>query len=208
MRALILWKRRTMQLHRPSVMGIHRWRRLLKDILPATALAIALIAHPATSSLQCNLEALRVQLRWLPQAQFAGFDVVQDHELVQKQGLDVTLEPGGPSVNGLQRLLDGEVEKAVGWSSDALDLRRQGGDVVNIAQLLQRPGTLLVCNADSGVTKANDLAGKRVGTWEIADQFETLQWPVLAAMVVCWCTVFSCRQLVVRHNLRSWRPGL
>ena len=37
----------------------------------------------------------------------------------------------------------------------------------------------------------------------IADQFETLQWPVLAAMVVCWCTVFTCRQLVVRHNLRS-----
>ena len=42
----------------------------------------------------------------------------------------------------------------------------------------------------------------------IADRFETLQWPVLAAMVVCWGAVFSCRQLVVRHNLRSWRPGL
>ena len=82
--------------------------------------------------------------------------------------------------------------------------------MVNIAQLLQRPGTLLVCNADSGVTKANDLAGKRVGTWEIADQFETcagrpLSPPPRAMMLG---TVFSCRQLVVRHNLRSWRPGL
>lgn len=165
-----------MQLHRPSVMGSHRWRRLLKNILLATALAIALIAHPATSSPQCNPEALRVQLRWLPQAQFAGFYVAQDHELFQKQGLDVTLEPGGPNVNGLQRLLDGEVDVAVAWSSDALDLRRQGGDVVNIAQLLQRPGTMLVCNADSGVTKADDLAGKRVGTWEIGDQFDVGYW--------------------------------
>ena len=115
-----------MQLHRPSVMGSHRWRRLLKTILLATALAIALIAHPATSSLQCNPEALRVQLRWLPQAQFAGFYVAQDHELFQKQGLDVTLEPGGPGVNGLQRLLDGEVDVAVAWSSDALDLWVRG----------------------------------------------------------------------------------
>ena len=157
-------------------MGSLRWRRLLKNILLATVLAIALIAHPATSSPQRNPDALRVQLRWLPQAQFAGFYVAQDHELFQKKGLDVTLEPGGPAVNGLQRLLDGEVDVAVAWSSDALDLRRQGGDVVNIAQLLQRPGTMLVCNADSGVTRAEDLAGKRVGTWKIGDQFDVGYW--------------------------------
>ena len=53
--------------------------------------------------------------------------MAQDHELFQNKGLDVTLEPGGPAVNGLQRLLDGEVDVAVAWSSDALDLRRQGG---------------------------------------------------------------------------------
>ena len=85
MRGLILWKRRTMQLHRPSVMGSLRWRRLLRNILLATLMAIALIAHPATSSPQGNLEALRVQLRWLPQAQFAGFYVAQDHELFRKK---------------------------------------------------------------------------------------------------------------------------
>ena len=47
-----------------------------------------------------------------------------------------------------------------------------------------------------------------IGGFMIADRFETLQWPVLAAMVVSWVTVFISRQLVIRHNLRSWRPGL
>ena len=47
-----------------------------------------------------------------------------------------------------------------------------------------------------------------IGGFMIADRFETLQWPVLAAMVVSWVTVFVSRQLVIRHNLRSWRPGL
>ena len=42
----------------------------------------------------------------------------------------------------------------------------------------------------------------------LADRFETLQWPVLAAMVISWLFVFTSRQLVIRHNLRSWRPGL
>ena len=47
-----------------------------------------------------------------------------------------------------------------------------------------------------------------IGGFMIADRFETLQWPVLAAMVVSWVNVFTLRQLVIRHDLRSWRPGL
>ena len=136
--------RGTMQLQLASAMGYLRWRRLLKNIVIATLLAITVIIPTANST---PPEALRVQLRWLPQAQFAGFYVARDNEIFRKNGLDVTIEPGGPTVNGLQRLLDGEVDVAVAWSSDALDLRRQGGDVVNIGQLLQQPGTMLICNS-------------------------------------------------------------
>jgi uncharacterized membrane protein YeiH len=42
----------------------------------------------------------------------------------------------------------------------------------------------------------------------VADRFETLTWPVLVALVVCWWFVFVSRQIVVKHNLRSWRPGI
>jgi len=41
----------------------------------------------------------------------------------------------------------------------------------------------------------------------IADRFETLQWPVLAAMVASWWFVFAARQAVIAFKLRSWRPG-
>ena len=144
-------------------------RRSLTYTLMAILFAMVLIVLPVNSK---PVNALRVQLRWLPQAQFAGFFVAKDNEFFQNNGLDVTIDSGGPHVNGLQRLLDGEVDVAVAWSSDALDIRRRGGDVVNIAQLLQRPGTILVCNSTSGVTRTEDLVGKRVGTWEIGDQFD------------------------------------
>ena len=100
--------------------------------MPATALAIAL-KRPSSHvrCLQVNLArtACPIALAGAASADLLRNleDVVQDHELVQKQGLDVTLEPGGPSVNGLQRLLDGEVEKAVGWSSRRTGSATSGG---------------------------------------------------------------------------------
>ena len=156
-------------------MGSHRWYQRLLTFLVIMLISLLAIGLPSVSK-QWQQEPLRVQLRWLPQAQFAGFYVAKDQEFFQREGLSVSLEPGGPSVNGLQRLRDGEVDVTVAWTSDALDMRRQGAELVNVAQLLQRPGTMLVCSAASGVKKAADLQGKRVGTWLLGDEFDVGHW--------------------------------
>jgi NitT/TauT family transport system substrate-binding protein len=156
-------------------MGSRRWHLRLWGCLLLLLAALGMAGLPATLA-QPELQPLRVQLRWLPQAQFAGFYVAQDLKLFEGEGLSVTLQPGGPSVNGLQRLIDGQADVAMGWTSDALDIRRQGADLVNVAQLLQRPGTMLVCRADSGVRQPADLRGKRIGTWFLGDQFDVGHW--------------------------------
>ncbi|MCP9890001.1 TRIC cation channel family protein [Cyanobium sp. Aljojuca 7D2] len=156
-------------------MGSRRWQLRLWGCLLLLLAALGVAGLPATLA-QPALQPLRVQLRWLPQAQFAGFYVAQDLKMFEGEGLSVTLQAGGPSVNGLQRLIDGQADVAMGWTSDALNLRRQGADLVNVAQLLQRPGSMLVCRADSGVRQPTDLRGKRIGTWFIGDQFEVGHW--------------------------------
>ena len=156
-------------------MGSHRWHQRLWAVLAILLVSLLTIGLPSLS-MQRQQMPLRVQLRWLPQAQFAGFYVAKDHEFFRREGLSVSLEPGGPSVNGLQRLRDGEVDVTIAWTSDALDMRRQGAQLVNVAQLLQRPGTMLVCSAASGVKKAADLKGKRVGTWFLGDEFDVGYW--------------------------------
>ena len=156
-------------------MGSHRWHQRLWAVLAILLVSLLTIGLPSLSMQQQQMP-LRVQLRWLPQAQFAGFYVAKDHEFFRREGLSVSLEPGGPSVNGLQRLRDGEVDVTIAWTSDALDMRRQGAQLVNVAQLLQRPGTMLVCSAASGVKKAADLKGKRVGTWFLGDEFDVGYW--------------------------------
>lgn len=156
-------------------MGSHRWHQRLWAVLAILLVSLLTIGLPSLS-MQRQQMPLRVQLRWLPQAQFAGFYVAKGLEFFQREGLSVSLEPGGPSVNGLQRLRDGEVDVTIAWTSDALDMRRQGAQLVNVAQLLQRPGTMLVCSAASGVKKAADLKGKRVGTWFLGDEFDVGYW--------------------------------
>ena len=118
-------------------MGSHRWHQRLLAVLVILLVSLLTIGLPSLS-MQRQQMPLRVQLRWLPQAQFAGFYVAKGLEFFQREGLSVSLEPGGPSVNGLQRLRDGEVDVTIAWTSDALDMRRQGAQLVNVAQLLQR----------------------------------------------------------------------
>jgi NitT/TauT family transport system substrate-binding protein len=38
-----------------------------------------------------------VQLKWLPQAQFAGYYVAAAKGYYKEAGLDVTIKPGGPT---------------------------------------------------------------------------------------------------------------
>ena len=54
----------------------------------------------------------------------------------------------------------------------ALVSNEEGADLVNIAQVFQRSGTLEVSWADSGITSPADWDGKRVGTWGFGNEFE------------------------------------
>ena len=74
-------------------MGSHRWYQRLLTFLVIMLISLLAIGLPSVSK-QWQQEPLRVQLRWLPQAQFAGFYVAKDHEFFQREGLSVSLEPG------------------------------------------------------------------------------------------------------------------
>ena len=121
---------------------------------------------------------VKLQLQWYAQAQFAGYYAAADQGFYEAQCLDVQIIEL-PSVDVVPQdvLANGEVDFALAWVPKALASREAGANIVDIAQVLQRSGTLQVSFADAGIATPVDFKGKTVGNWGYGNEFE-----VFAAM--------------------------
>ncbi len=119
-----------------------------------------------------GLRSLRIQLQWLPQAQFAGYYAAQALGFYAEEGLDVTLLPSRGDIQPVAAVLNGDADFGVGWLPKLLIANQADADLVNIAQVFQRSGTVLVSFAETGIQTANDIVLKRIGFWDDDNEFE------------------------------------
>ncbi len=117
-----------------------------------------------------------LQLKWVTQAQFAGYYVAKDKGFYEEEGLNVTIKPGGPDIAPVQVLLGGGADVMVDWMPSALAAREQGAPVVNIAQPFKSSGMMLTCLKESGITSPADFKGKTLGVWFFGNEYPFLSW--------------------------------
>lgn len=117
-----------------------------------------------------------LQLKWVTQAQFAGYYVALDKGFFDEEDLDVTIKPGGPDIAPTQVLAGGGADVTVEWMPAALAAREKGLPMVNIAQPFKSSGMMLTCRKDAGVTSTDDFAGKTLGVWFFGNEFPFLSW--------------------------------
>jgi NitT/TauT family transport system substrate-binding protein len=117
--------------------------------------------------------AVKLQLQWAPQAQFAGYFAADKEGYYKAENLTVTMLPGGPDVVPQQvgSAANGP-EFTISWVPKVLEAREKSSDLVNIAQIFQRSGTLSVSWKDSNITKPSDFKGKKVGVWDFGNEYE------------------------------------
>jgi NitT/TauT family transport system substrate-binding protein len=144
-------------------------------ILAATLIALTGAAGSAGSIRPRPAVRVTLCLQWIHQAQFAGFYVARDRGFFRRQGLTVTIRPGGPGFDPLGELARGRCTFAMAWLIEGLARRAKGLDIVHLAQLIQRSSLMLVAFKKSGFRKPSDLAGRRVGFWP-----PPFAWPVKA----------------------------
>jgi NitT/TauT family transport system substrate-binding protein len=109
--------------------------------------------------------AVTLQLKWVTQAQFAGYYAALEQGYYEEEGLDVTIKPGGPDIVPEQVVLGGQAEFGINWLDNTLATRDQGGGIVNIAQVFARSGMTEITWKDSGLDQITELKGKKVGVW-------------------------------------------
>ncbi len=137
-------------------------------------LGLALFAF--CSSIAFAQDKLTLQLKWVTQAQFAGYYVAKDKGFYKDAGLDVTVKAGGPDINPSQVIAGGGADVIVDWMPSALATREKGVPLVNISQVFKRSGMMLTCRKDSGVKTPKDFAGRTLGVWFYGNEYPFLSW--------------------------------
>ena len=115
---------------------------------------------------------MKLQLQWFTQAQFAGYFAAVDKGCYAAQGLDVQIVEGGVDIVPQTQLADGQVDFAIAWVPKALASREAGANIVDIAQVFQRSGTLQVSFKDKNITTAKEFKGKKIGNWGFGNEYE------------------------------------
>ena len=123
-----------------------------------------------------SAEELTLQLKWVTQAQFAGYYVALEKGFYEEEGLDVTIKPGGPDIAPTQVLAGGGADVVIDWMPSALAAREKGLPLVNIAQPFKRSGMMLTCRADTGIKTPEDFRGKTLGVWFFGNEYPFLSW--------------------------------
>ncbi len=117
-----------------------------------------------------------LQLKWVTQAQFAGYYVALDKGLYEEEGLNVTIKPGGPDIAPAQVIAGGGADVVLDWMPSALASREKGLALVNIAQPFKSSGMMLTCRKDAGVATPADFPGKTLGVWFFGNEYPFLSW--------------------------------
>ena len=141
------------------------------DTAPA-ATAVSGAATVVSGAVSGTPDKVRLQLKWLHQAQFAGYYLAADKGYYKAQNLDVEIMPGGPDVVPSQKVQTGAADVGIDWVGSLLANRDKGQPIVDISQFYQSSGLYLISKKKANINSPADLKGKKVGVWTGGNEFE------------------------------------
>ena len=93
--------------------------KMFSNFAAVTALALAATAAQAA-------DQVTLQLKWVTQAQFAGYYVAADKGFYEEEGLEVEIKAGGPDISPPQVIAGGGADVVLDWMPSALASREKG----------------------------------------------------------------------------------
>jgi NitT/TauT family transport system substrate-binding protein len=159
-----------------SEVGNERGSMKRKMVAALALLAVAGVAVTGglatRAKASTKVDKVSLQLKWVTQAQFAGYYAALEKGFYKSANLDVTLKQGGPDIIPEQVVASGQAEFGINWLSSTLSARDKGTDLVNIAQVYTRSGMTQLTWKSSGIKTIAQMKGKKVANWLGGNEFE------------------------------------
>jgi NitT/TauT family transport system substrate-binding protein len=143
-------------------------------VLAVAAAVWAVAGAEASPAKQSGARSTNVtlQLKWVTQAQFAGYYAAAAKGYYKQAGLNVKIKVGGPDIVPEQVVAGGQAEFGLDWLPSLMSARDQGTKLINIAQVFARSGMTEITWKDSGINTIAKMKGKKVGNWLFGNEFE------------------------------------
>jgi NitT/TauT family transport system substrate-binding protein len=119
-----------------------------------------------------ELTPASLRLKWLPQAQFIGYYVAKAKGWYADEGIDLSINPGGPNIISENMVASGvDTFGHGGGAASLLQAREKGLGIIGIGMLFQETPYRFVVLEKSGIKQFADIKGKTVSTWFTGPQF-------------------------------------
>ncbi len=119
-----------------------------------------------------QLTKVTLQLKWVTQAQFAGYYAALEKGYYKAAGLDVKIKVGGPNITPEQVVVGGQADIGLDWLPNLFATREKGGKIVSVAQVFARSGMTELTWKSTGINSIAKMKNKIVGVWCCGNQPE------------------------------------
>ena len=136
-----------------------------KTIIGLIILIIAVIAFFMifNSKSKNKLEKTLLRLKWVCQAQFAGYYSALKEGYYKDVGLSVTIDPAGPNISPIQAVTSGVNEFGIAGAEQIITAIDNKVPIVAIAVIYRETPEALVSKKELNIKAPKDLEGKTVG---------------------------------------------
>jgi NitT/TauT family transport system substrate-binding protein len=130
--------------------------------LPLLLICLSTMACHDKSPTNPGLTKVTLQTDWYPQPEHGGFYTALVKGYYKDEGLDVTIQPGGPYMQPYQQVAAGAAQFGMGGSDKVLESVAAGQLLVAVAATMQYDPQGIMVRENSPVRTFSDLSGRTV----------------------------------------------
>ncbi len=121
-----------------------------------------------------------LSLDWVPNTNHTGFYVAQEKGWYAEEGLELEIQIPSDPAAALKQVAYGNTEFGVSFQEEVTIARANDIPVVSIAAIIQHNTSAFASLAETGITRAREIEGKRYASYSLP-----IERPILGQLMAC-----------------------